>query len=217
MQKQLEFKKVRGWGGKRRGAGRPNKSGLVSHGKRAPVDLKKPLHINMHLKQKMPNLRTREFLRQFKAAGFAARKFGLYLNHFSLLDNHIHLIVEANDNSALERGMKSLSGRLGKILRQKIGGKGSVWAGRFHLHVLKSPTEVKRALEYVLLNRAKHGKLIEHLDDFSSAHAFKEWKQLIGRRLTWILTDQMKLPIEISEISAPQSWLLRVGWTRAPS
>lgn len=226
MQKQIEFQSVKGWGGRRRGAGRPNKSGLVSHAKRAGVDFKKPLHITLRLKEKMPRLRTREFHRQFKVATVRTREFGLFLNHYSLQSNHIHLIAEARDNEALTLGMKSLAGRLGKFIRRACGDRGAVWAGRFHLHVLKTPTEVKRALEYVLLNTAKHAKLIEHLDEFSSGDTFRDWKKLLGaRRISGLIWEQLasfaKTPksdtVNSAGLSLPRSWLLNRGWMRACS
>src|ERR1035437_9703574 len=143
--KQLEFKKVKGWGGKRRGAGRPNRTSQVSHGKRPKVDFKKPLHITMKLKKNSPNLRTKTTLNDFSASLLEAKKFGLNVLHFSIQTDHVHMIVEAKNNRDLSRGMKSLCGRLGKRL-------GGVFNGRYHLHVLKSPSEMKNALLYVLLN-----------------------------------------------------------------
>jgi REP element-mobilizing transposase RayT len=213
MPKQLEFKKVNGWGGKRKNAGRPNKTGEVSHGKRPHVNFKSPLHITMRLKKGMVNLRTQRLLNAFRKATREAQKFGFHVVHFSLLSNHVHLIAEAKNSKALASGMKSLNGRFGKAVRAFTGGRGRVFAGRFHLHVLKSPTEMKRALEYVLLNLAKHTKVIEHLDEFSTAFRFREWRALIGRRMNLLLED---LPeANGTYLSAPRSWLLTSGWKRA--
>ena len=213
MARQLEFKKVNGWGGKRRGAGRPNESGQAGHSKRELINFKQPLHLTLKLIRKMPRLRTREFHRQFKIAAAKSRECGLHLNHYSLLNDHIHLIVEAKDNSSLSRGMKSLAGRLGKFVRKISGGQGPVWAGRFHLHVLRTPTEVKRALQYVMLNAAKHLRVIEHLDEFSSGYSFADWKALLGRRISGLMRDQLaQSPLLCEALSEPRSWLLRQGW-----
>lgn len=215
---QLKFKKIGGWGGRRRGAGRPNKSGHAGHLKREKVDFKKPLHITLKLKEKMPQLRTKAFLKQFKIAIKIAKAFGLHVIHYSLLNNHIHMIIEARNNNCLERGMKSLCGRLGKLIRKLRGGSGSVWAARFHLHVMRTPTEVKRALEYVLLNAAKHARMIEHLDDFSSGYAFKSWAHLLKlERISGLMREQFASYglIDHPELCAPQSWLLNQGWKRA--
>ena len=75
MAKQLELKKVKGWGGKRKGAGRPNRTGLVSHGKREKVDFKKPIHITMQLKKGASKLRTKEWMKEFSLAAKRAKDF----------------------------------------------------------------------------------------------------------------------------------------------
>jgi REP element-mobilizing transposase RayT len=216
MAKQLEFEKVKGWGGKRRGAGRKNRSGLVNHAKRERVDFKKPLHITLRLKKGVASLRTQKSFKNFRRAVGEAKKFGLHVIHFSLLSNHIHMIVEAKDSASLSAGMKSLCGRLGKSLRAISGGTGSVFAGRFHMHLLKSPSEMKRALEYVLLNRAKHKNEVENVDDFSSGYAFREWRQLLGRRLCGLIAEQLPFAeCQFHELSPPRSWLCAQGWMRA--
>ncbi|MGZ3723349.1 MAG: hypothetical protein ACXVA9_10485 [Bdellovibrionales bacterium] len=216
MAKQLEFKKVKGWGGKRRGAGRPNRTGQVSHAKRERVDFKKPLHITLKLKKGVANLRNRQTLMNFRNAVNSAKPFGLNVIHYSLQNDHVHLIVEAKDSASLGNGMKSLCCRVGKAVRKIAGGTGAVFMGRFHMHVLKTPTEMKRALEYVLLNTAKHMKHLEHIDEFSSGVAFAEWRKLIGRRLSGLIESQVrKAPSVFRELSAPQSWLCREGWMRA--
>src|SRR4051812_40914268 len=131
--KQLEFKKVGGWGGKKRGAGKPNRLGQVSHGKRAAVDFKKPLHITIKRQRGVRRFRNPVSLNLFKEAVARAQRFGLYIVHYSLQTDHIHLIAEAKNNSCLSNGMKSFAGRLGRLR------KGGLFCGRFHLHVLKTP------------------------------------------------------------------------------
>lgn len=211
--KQLEFKKVRGWGGKRRGAGRPNKTGHPGHLKREPVDFKKPLHITLRYKGGTHGLRTKQVLKQFTAAARQAANFGLHVVHFSILSNHIHFIAEAKDNTALSKGMKSLNARLGKFLVRARISKGLT--GRYHMHVLKTPTEMKRALKYVLLNFAKHSQLIEHIDRFSSGLAFKNWRELVGRSYNPLLEPRIRGPAEDYNLPQPRSWLCRVGWMKA--
>ncbi|MGZ3723482.1 MAG: transposase [Bdellovibrionales bacterium] len=217
MAKQLEFEKVNGWGGKRSGAGRKNRTGRVSHAKRERVDFRKPLHITMKIKERVANLRNRQTLHHFRDAVQSAKPFGLHVIHYSLQNDHVHLIVEAKDNDCLGRGMKSLTCRFAKSVRRLIGGSGAVFKGRFHVHVLRTPTEMKRALEYVLLNTAKHMKVIEHIDEYSSGVAFREWKALLGRRLKGMIATQIrKTPGFFKELSEAQSWLCQKGWMRAP-
>lgn len=213
MAKQLEFKKVKGWGGKRKNAGRKNRSGKLSHVKRERVDLKKPLGIT--LKFERVSLRNFATLKAFRVAAHEAKRFYLHVLHYSIQNDHIHLIVEAKDNESLEKGMKSLCGRLGKMIRKDAGGNGPVFKDRYHLRVLKTPTEVKRALEYVLLNTAKHMKVVEHIDSFCSGFAFMHWRELLGRRFSGLIRESYEeFQRDLRELSSPQSWLARVGWMR---
>jgi putative transposase len=214
MAKQLEFKKVKGWGGKRRGAGRKNLSGTIGHAKREQINFKKPMHIT--LKSDRVHLRNKSTLKAFKNAVTEAKRFCLHVIHYSVQNDHIHMIVEAKDNQSLARGMMSLCGRLGKNIRSLVGGSGPVFKGRFHVHVLNSPTEMKRALDYVLTNISKHMKVFDYVDEFSSGMAFKEWRKLLGKRYTNIVHDQAKqYARDLQELSAARSWLCRVGWMRA--
>jgi REP element-mobilizing transposase RayT len=214
MAKQLEFKKVKGWGGKRTNAGRKNRTGKVSHGKRKAIDLKKPMHITMKFDRVY--LRNRATLKAFKNAVKEAKGFCLYVVHYSIQNDHIHMIVEAKDNESMARGMKSLCGRFGKIIRSVIGGSGPVFKGRFHQEVITSPTQMKRALAYVLLNTAKHMKVFDHIDAFSSGWAFKEWRKLLGGGYTDIIHDELKqFARDLEELSPARSWLASKGWMRA--
>ena len=232
--KQLEFEKVGGWGGKRVGAGRPNRSHQVNHMKRPRVSLKTPLHLTLRLQSKLPTLRKRELLREFRKSIQAARRLGLYVIHFSIQSNHIHLFAEAQSRKALASGMKALAGRFAKFVRAfasagacgEVSEKGGVFSGRYHLRVLKTPTEVRNALEYVLLNLSKHQRLIEYIDGYSSGTRFTNWPKLLGRGFTALIRNDVQVWQEhLAEnpnedglhniLSPPRSWLASTGWTKA--
>src|SRR5271170_7587745 len=106
--KQLVFKKTSGWGGKRTNSGRINKSGTVNHMARPVVNLKVPLHLTLRLLDKLPNIRKNFLHNEFKESVKRARKQGLYVIHYSIQSNHIHLIVEAKSNETLALGMRAL-------------------------------------------------------------------------------------------------------------
>jgi REP element-mobilizing transposase RayT len=71
---------------------------------------------------------------------------------FAVLGDHLHLIVEADDSVSLARGMQSLGTRLAKALNKLLERKGTLFDDHYHSHLLESPTEVARALEYVRNN-----------------------------------------------------------------
>jgi len=69
---------------------------------------------------------------------------------------HIHLILEADDPRALGHAMRSLGPRIARGLNAVMRRRGRVVADRYHLHVLRTPTEVRHALQYVRDNGRKH-------------------------------------------------------------
>ncbi len=222
---QSEFTRIGDWGGMRSGAGRPNLSSTVNHMARPKVNLKMPLHLNLKLKKELPSLRNRKLLKEFNKCLKGARELGLYVLHFSIQSNHIHLFAEAESNRALSRGMQGLAGRFAKIIRRHAQhkgycNKGSVFSGRYFMHVLRTPAETRNALEYVLLNTSKHLKLIEHIDEFSSGRTFQQWERLLGRRFKFLIKSDVDFfrkskNIAPTAVSPPRSWLSRAGWMKA--
>jgi REP element-mobilizing transposase RayT len=83
-------------------------------------------------------------------------RFGFRVVHFAILRDHIHLIVEAVDRSALSKGMKGLGVRIARRLNRMMRRRGRVLVDRYHEHILKTPTEVKNARHYLLKNAWKH-------------------------------------------------------------
>ena len=204
---QSEFGFVN-WGGKRRGAGRRPKGGKagVSHAKRPELREHFPVHVTLRLEKGLPSLRRKEAYRVLKRAfGAGAVRFGFRLVHFSVLSNHLHLLLEARDGRALSRGMLGLSVRMARALNRLWKRSGSVFADRFHSRLLKTPREVRNALVYVLQNARKHTPSFSRRPDaYSSGPWFDGWKPNVEK---------------IAESSSgflarARTWLLGVGWRR---
>jgi REP-associated tyrosine transposase len=184
--KQLDLP-IRRWGGKRKGAGRrPNgeKSG-VSHLRRPVLARRFPVHVTVRMRCEVWNLRSGRCFRVLKRAFAAAReKFGMRLCHFSVMGNHVHMLVEATEAQSLSRGMQGLGIRMAKALNREMKKQGAVYADRYHAHILKTPSEVARALNYVMDNARKHGLIRRGIDPFSS------WNPTVDctmTPLTWLL------------------------------
>jgi putative transposase len=75
---------------------------------------------------------------------------------FSVQADHIHLIVEASDRTALERGTRGMVIRTARAINRALGRSGSVWGDRYHARALRTPREVRHGLVYVLMNFRKH-------------------------------------------------------------
>ena len=195
--KQLAFQMPRR-GGKRPGAGRKPKGrrALVSHKARPHFDKPTPALVTLRVREDVWNLRSGRAFRAIEASLAAALgRFGLRVVQFSVLGNHLHLIVEADSSEALGRGMQGLLIRVAKALNRMMRGRrGRVFADHYHARLLATPTELVNAIAYVLGNHARHygGAGV---DRFSSA-------TLDPARRARVLAQ-------------PVSWLLRSGWRRA--
>jgi hypothetical protein len=66
------------------------------------------------------------------------------------------LLVEAEDARSLSRGMNGLGVRVARRLNRVLGRRGKLLDDRYHGHILRTPTEVRRARSYLLLNARKH-------------------------------------------------------------
>ena len=97
-------------------------------------------------------------------------------------DDHVHLIVEAAGKTRLANGMKSVGARFARCVNRTFGRRGAVLKERFHHVVKRTPTEVRRALAYVLLNVRKHYRQRRKrippvvLDGASSGLWFDGWR-----------------------------------------
>ena len=137
-------------------------------------------------------------------AAFEAGKqrFGFRLVQFSVQADHLHLIAEADDQHALSRGMRALGVRIARCLNRALRRTGSVFTDRYHARQLKTPTQVRNALRYVLNNGLHHGRRGALPDPCSSGPAFDGWR------------DRCVHELPAAPVSAARSWLLRVGWRK---
>jgi hypothetical protein len=112
----------------------------------------------MRAREGLPSFRSDKLLFEAIRRSIASsEKDAFRVVHFSVQSNHLHLIVEAQNERALSRGMQALSIRMIHAAHRALGHGGSVFADRYHAHYLKTPRETRAALLYVLQNWAKHG------------------------------------------------------------
>jgi REP element-mobilizing transposase RayT len=204
-------------GGKRRGAGRkPNgpRAG-VSHLRRPKLARRFPVHVTLRLRPDISPLRTRFLYPIVRRALCATCDRGTFrIVQFSVMDDHIHMLVEASDETALARGMQSFSIRLAQGINRRMQRTGRVLADRYHAVILRSPRQVRHALCYVLQNAKRHaGQLGEverldpsWLDPCSSAAYFDGWSASSRHAIP--------PPARPPPVAAPGTWLLAVGWRR---
>src|SRR5438270_10061631 len=117
------------WGGSRKGAGRKptrERAGVV-HRRRPVLKKRFPVHVTWRMTDDVWNLRSRRcFTALSRAFWGGANRFGFKLVHYSVQGNHVHLLVEANDERALARGMNGRGVRVAKGLNRGVGRHGKV-------------------------------------------------------------------------------------------
>lgn len=206
---QLVLARTQGHGGKRKGAGRPpGRRRRVPHRKRAAHVRGDPVHLTLRARRGLPSLRCESVRKMFLQLLAEAPRPDFQITHHSVQRDHIHLIGEAANEAALSSGMRSLAIRFARRLDALLGRRrGKVWDHRYHRHDLRTPTEVKNTLLYVLQNAKKHGEAAASqplLDPHSSAAWFDGW----GDRARDPTEDGSWRP------PRPRTWLLDVGWRR---
>jgi putative transposase len=193
-QKQIALP-FRSRGGCRKGAGRPPNGDkpMVSHLKRPAFEKVTPAHVTLRIASDIPSLRSSRRFKLIRACFLGARQNRkLRLIEFTVLSNHLHLIVEADTSRDLSRGVQGLCVRLARALNQALKRGGRVFADHFHSVLLRSPSRLVNAIGYVLGNAERHyGE--PGMDFFSSV-----------------------APEALELLAAPAGWLLSEGWMRAP-
>jgi len=199
-----------GWGGRRTGAGRkPGPASPVPHRSRKGVIARFPAHVTVRLLPGTPSLRSVALVRVLERSFAGAReRDGFRLVHYSLQNTHAHLIVEADDAGALARGMMAVGARIARAVNRVFGRRGRVLAERFHLHLLRTPREVRAALAYVLLNARRHARRlvgVPSIDPASSGRWFDGWR--------WTPPAHAS-GIPVVPVARARAWLLTIGWRR---
>ena len=164
----------------------------------------------MKVEKGVPNLRTALLVAELERSWRkACERERFRLVHYAIQGDHVHMIVEAGSAHDLARGLKSIAARFARGVNRIFHRAGRVLADRCHVHVLRTPREVRNAIAYVLLNArhhlAKRGRALPghaRIDPASSGRWFSGWRNGVPRA-----TDP-------AAVAAPRTWLLNVGWRR---
>jgi REP element-mobilizing transposase RayT len=175
-----------------------------------PLAARHPCHVTFRVHPDVPSLRTRRLLAELERSWREVRGRARFrIVHYSVQGNHVHLLVEATSARDLAGGLKSVVSRFARAVNRVFGRAGQVLADRCHVHVLRSPREVRNAIAYVLLNARRHlakaGRALPRLagiDPASSGRWFSGWRAVIPPAG------------ETPAVAEPRTWLLGTGWRR---
>lgn len=149
----------------RKGGGRrPKHDKGIRHIKRPEIKRLTSLHLTVKILKDKAGIKNKQTLALLKHAILKARKKGLRIIHFTLEYDHVHLLVEANDNEVLGRGMMVFGVTMAKGINRLKSIKGTVYKHRYHFRKINSPRELKNVLHYIFNNGIKH-KTAKSLDN----------------------------------------------------
>lgn len=201
-------------GGWRPNAGRPKKRGSISHDARPEFPSRYPQHVTLRTIEGAPNIAADWLQKHIRGAMRASHKPDFRIVEFNILNNHLHLVVEAAGKDSLSLGMQGFEIRLAKRLNSALKRRGKLFAQRYHARILTSPTQVRNTLRYVLLNRRHHAAekyaAKNWIDPWSSAAWFDGWSRPISVDTWW---KKQLVAIEAPTRRAT-TWLLSTGWKR---
>ncbi len=204
--KQLEIE-FSTWGGARDGAGRKrNPRCGVPHRSRQRHRSAHPVHVTLRARRGLPPFREQavfhELRKRIAEANRSPKLRDVFrIVHFSVQNDHLHMIVEAHDGRALSRGVQGLAIRLARRVNRLLDVRGRFWGDRFHSRELSSPRAVRNAIVYVLMNAKKHGARLDGIDPLSSAPWFDGFSG-------GLVMDRD------SPVRRSRTWLGGVGWRR---
>ena len=155
-QLQLELTARSKWGGARPGAGRkPGPSRRDPHRRREPLASRHPCHVTLKVEKDVPSLRSAKLVAELERSWREACERGRFrLVHYSIQSDHVHMIVEATSARDLACGLKAIAARFARGVNRVFHRAGRVLADRCHVHVLRTPREVRNAIAYVFSTRA---------------------------------------------------------------
>ena len=198
-----------GWGGKRKGAGRKRRGPqTVAHRARPEHQAAHPVHVTWRVVRRVGNLRRNKLARiigltiRTMNASWLERGRAFRVIHFSIQPDHLHLIVEGGDKSALIAGLRGLAVWIARRVNQALGTRGRVFASRYHATVITKPRQMRYQIVYVLQNHKHHQPSRYLVDEFSSARWFPHWEHPLSQ------------PATPSPVLPPTTWLADEGWRK---
>ena len=221
---QQELFKQRG--GKRRGAGRPPKGYRAGspHKTREVLNERFPVHVTLRVVREIGSLRKKAAYHAIRQATLTSAASGrIRIVHISIQRTHIHLLVEAKNKKLLASGLQGFQVSAAKHLNVAFGKitkgprrRGAVFVDRYHAEFVRSPTQMRHAMAYVLLNFRRHREDQAapmsqwKVDWFSSAWTFPHWSEYGDEAFLW----RGPPTYEPLWVWRPQTWMAAEGWKK---
>jgi len=160
-----------------KGAGRPavHDPG-IRHTERPVLTKSASLHLTVKIKRIKADLKNKSILSILKKAILNTRKQGLRVIHYSLEFDHVHLLIEAENNLILAKGMQSFGVTFSKAINRLRKLKGGVYKHRYHFRRIVGARQLKNVLNYIFSNGVKHKTAKTIVNPYNSIKAEKRYR-----------------------------------------
>jgi putative transposase len=102
--------------------------------------------------------------------GESARKFGVALHAYVLMDNHFHLLATPSTADGLPQMMQAAGRRYVRYFNDSQGRSGTLWEGRYRATVIEAERYLLACMAYMDLNPVRAGLVAEARDYPWSSH-----------------------------------------------
>lgn len=94
-----------------------------------------------------------------------ARKFGVAIHAYVLMDNHFHLLGTPEAQDSLPKMMQAVGRRYVRYFNDKHGRSGTLWEGRYKSTLIQAECYLLACMAYMDLNPVRAG-LVPHARDY---------------------------------------------------
>ena len=115
--------------------------------------------------------------------GESARKFGVALHGFVLMDNHFHLLATPSTAEGLPQMMQAAGRRYVRYFNDGQGRTGTLWDGRYRATVIEAEHYLLACMAYMDLNPVRAGLVAEAKD-----YPWSSYGHYAGLRVNGLLT-----------------------------
>lgn len=129
----------------------------IRHTCRPHIRMKTPLHLTIKVRSNKADIQNKIILKALHRAIMRARIKGLKVLHYALEYNHVHLLIEADNNKNLHKGMQAFGITIAKAINKFKRDKGAVYKHRYHFRQISSLRDFSNVLNYIFHNGIKHG------------------------------------------------------------
>lgn len=134
-------------------------------------------------------------------------EYGVRLYGYCLMTNHIHLIIEPGNASAMAQLMKRLAGRQTRYVNRQEARSGTLWEGRYKSSPIDTDKYLLACCRYVELNPVR-AKIVPAPEDY----CWSSYRERVGlstpmRILDSALGTHKRLPNKLSDSRAYEQFV----------